>query len=275
MKLVLLVALACIALSSIDAKSMLNGKRAGFELKDIIAKTVAHGIVRKMVQDNAKAPVLPELEDPFPIENAELDLGSLDVEGLSGLIALRDGEATGTSFIVDDLAIAITIPARITYKLNARTLRAVGQYEVTDVNLEGLHFHGAGRLDAEIVNPFGQAIVRVTINLITNRFVVNSVDLDVAFDDVKGEAEGLLFNGEPVDWEAVNEDAQAYWDDFWATNEGEIEASVKALLVELLKDCKITDLIAGNFDCIALPPPESKTSRVQLFNQMIQHFVRK
>jgi hypothetical protein len=43
----------------------------------------------------AAEPVLPEFDDPLSVENAELDLTALELEGVSGNVALRNGEVTG------------------------------------------------------------------------------------------------------------------------------------------------------------------------------------
>jgi len=217
-----------------------------------------------MYAKNARAPVLPPFDDPLEVENAELDLAGLDLEGITGFVALRDGEVTGLSSIVDNLAIAVTIPARLTYTLTGQVFRARGVYEANvDIdNEEGVaKFEGAGNLDAEVDGFKLTAIVRIVVNLITNRFTVSSAEIPrLEFDSVKGEAEGLTFNGEPVDWEAVNEDAKQFFDEFWGENQGTIEISVRDLLRELLKDCKITDLVAGDFSCIALPESKLGTS---------------
>ncbi len=44
----------------------------------------------------AAAPAPPiEIDDSLPVGNAELDLTALELEGVTGNVALRDGEVTG------------------------------------------------------------------------------------------------------------------------------------------------------------------------------------
>jgi hypothetical protein len=256
--------LVVICALSIDAK-VIKAPKDSKALNDAIARAITQHMAQKM-----RSPVLPEFEDPLPVENAELDLTELELDGLTGFVALRDGEIVGLSTVLDDLAIALTIPARITYTLTAGRLTVAGQYEA-NVNLNGTYFVGAGRLDAEVVNPDFEIIVRIVVNLITNRFTVSSVDIPkVTFQSVQGVAEGLTYDGELVDWDAVNEDAKPVFDAFWADNRSAIEAAVKSLLAELLKDCKITDLIAGNYDCIALPE-SSRRSRSRLITEILNY----
>lgn len=241
---------------SIDAKFIQAG-RNGKALSAAIARTLATHMAAEMKAKDIRAPVLPEFDDPLLVENAELDLAGLDVEGLSGMVAFRDGQVTGLSTVVDDLQIGLTIPARLTYKIFTGTLQARGQYEADVTSVNETHtntFVGAGFAEGRVERPEAEVEVRIVVNLITNRFTVSSVDIKkVQFEEVEGIAEGLLYNGEPVDWEAVNADAKEFFDTFFRENEAEIEAAVKQLLADLLKDCKITDLIGGDYSCVALP----------------------
>jgi len=257
---------------SIDAKSF--HQRNGKALSNAIARTIAQHMASEMKAKDTRSPVLPELDDPLEVENAELELAGLDVEGLSGLVAFRDGQITGLSTVVDDLQIGLTIPARITYKLVTGSLQARGQYEANVEAVNETHvntFIGAGFAEGRVEKPDFEIEVRIVVNLITNRFTVSSVDIKkLQFDEVEGIAEGLLYNGEPVDWEAVNQDAKEFFDDFFRENEVAIEAAVKQLLADLLKDCKITDLIGGDYSCVALPETP-RVSRSRLISEIIKY----
>jgi len=266
----LLVVVCALSINAKGIQKVRNPK----SLNNAIAQAITMAMAHKMYEKNARSPVLPEFEDPLEVENAELDLSALELEGITGNVALREGQVTGLSTVWDDLAIALTIPARITYLLRTGVLRAFGEYEAhVDIdNEEGLaNFEGAGRLDAEVTNPDLQAIVRIIVNLITNRFTVTSVEIPrLEFESVKGEAQGLTFNGELVDWDAVNEDAKPVFDEFWAENRATIETAVRDLLRDLLKDCKITDLIGGDYSCIALPESKVKT-RTRLVKEALRY----
>jgi hypothetical protein len=138
---------------------------------------------------------------------------------------------------VDDLAIRLTIPAAAIYTLASGDLHVHGDYEA-DALINYMYIIpilGSGNLTASIKNLAVDADVRIVVNLITNRFIITAVTLNVQFAEVFGYAEGLKICDEVVDWDAVNEDAKPAFDQFWTENKAEIEQLVKEVLAELLK----------------------------------------
>ena len=58
-------------------------------LNNAIARTIAQTLAVQLRQQDTKSPVLPELPDPLEVENAELNFDELELDGLTGSVALR------------------------------------------------------------------------------------------------------------------------------------------------------------------------------------------
>jgi len=244
-------------------------------LSSAIAQMFAQKIAREWRAQDTRAPVITPVDDPLNIELIELNFSGED--GISGQIKLSDAVAVGTSSLVDNLLIVLTIPARATYTLSSGRLSIEGRYSA-DALIDGgedghHHFVGDGPVSGEIVGLQVRVDVRITVNLITNRFVVNSVAIPILdFDSVQGLADGLLYNGELVDWDAVNEDAKPVFDAFWDENQVLIELEVKIILADLLKDCRIDRIIAGDYTCMGATETSSK-SNSRLFTQALKYLI--
>jgi len=215
-------------------------------------------------QQDARIPIEIPIEDPLLIEYLELIFD--DPEDTStGMISASNVKLIGLSALGGEAnpqlgvgQLKLNLDIRLTfadlqegnYYTNATFVDAAG---------ETLAFSGEGDVRGLLHELRVVADANITSLIFTS---ITGLDLDIVFDHATVFAGGLNFNGEPVNWEELNENFKEVFDTTWAANKLTITETIRVALSNLVRDCSLIDLIGiisgGSTDCLNTGDGKSK-----------------
>jgi len=241
---------------SLKSDLKVNGHFLESDLTHLIAKFSSDVLIQRLFKNqDPRAPVLPEFEDPYNFNATQFNFTDLG-ENYEGQFSHGGGQVLGLSTLVDNLVVYPLIPARAIFTLSAaQIVLGSGEYSLDLLFNNTASFTGTGNLEGSISGVNVRAEVRLLVNLITSKVSVTYVSLDLGFESVRVRAEAFEYNDQLIDWEWFDENGAVLFDAIYEGVRPTVEAELKVLLNDALRECTIGDLVGGNFECITLPGP--------------------
>jgi len=223
------------------------------KIAEIISLSVATRIQEKHVhlRDN-KIPVIPELPDPLEFD------GHLEFLPDSPLSSLVVGEANfcesfayGLSSVKDNFTIAPVGPeVQGNYRVDAASISVFGVHAIALNFFDSSMLSGFGVYNVDLKNAFFGIQANLEVNIVTENITLRNLVLDAGFESFSINADESSLNGVNINWDKFNREIKENFELIW----GEIKTTLEELLPFafnlLLKECTISDLINGRFECI-------------------------
>jgi len=220
-----------------------------------LAQLVPSGsiIVPELDIDEDKPPVP---QDPLFIPNTTVVLKE---ETLNGTYSLRNGVVVGLSTMEHHI-VYNALFQRLSLNMSLKHVRLTGDYEIINgkANLPevGEHaFSGSGPLNASAAGVKASATLNVRLNLTTGYVSIDKLKFNLTFDSADIVAENLIVDGEPVNWEFINQMIKPMFDALVPDAQELITEKVQEKINWLLEGCTLKDLV-DIFVPHAPPPPQ-------------------
>jgi len=197
-----------------------------------------------------RADIIPPFNETQQINDTRVEFNN---ELLVGWVELIGATAHGLHTLVDDIDFnLITLKASGT--VTVETVQIVGAYgadlvihlpfiEPPFTNETIAAGVGAGDLGAGGVTITFSA--NIIPNFITDRVVITHLDADVQLGSLHLYLEGLVVDGELVDWELVNQDALGWFNHLVDTQRDTLLSALQEIINTILKEIKLSDIIGA------------------------------
>jgi len=197
-----------------------------------------------------RADVIPPFNETQQINDTRVEFNN---ELLIGWVELVGAVAHGLHTLVDDIDFNL-ITLKASGKVTVETAQIVGAYGAdliihlpfieppftNETIAVGL---GAGDLGAGAATITFSA--NIIPNFITDRVVITHLEADVVLGSLHLYLEGLIVDGNLVDWELVNQDALGWFNHLVETQRPLLLTSIQQIINEILKTIKLSDIIGA------------------------------